>query len=401
VPPNKRLALSFTELIVTRTPIWSVINGRSEKPAFLRKLWFRTSNIAKARLRTWAHSRDISVVRLRPGLRDAKHVVVMVVFNEARRMPFLLQYYRTMGFQHFVILDNKSTDGLQELLAEEPDVSLLFAKGSFKGARFGMDWINDTLSNYCAGKWILHVDADEFLVFPHCDTQGISGLTAYMEKTRQVSLQCLMLDMYSNKKIRDNICAIGEDPASICPFFDETGYVTYYDPMNETFAIKGGVRGRIYFSDNLWKGPALNKTPLVLWQPHYAFLKCAHELWPASVNGGAPVPGVPHGVLLHFKFLSDLTEKLAAETIRQQHTSEYDAYSQKGSLPDDGPTFVGPHSRRYDGWRALDAAGLLDGADCLAPKTGPSSDGAVSVPQATREQTFLRRLFQKAATSSI
>jgi glycosyltransferase involved in cell wall biosynthesis len=359
---------------VTKAPIWSVINGRSERPGFLEKAWFRTSNIAKARIRAWMHSRDVSLIRLRPGLQNAKHVVVMLVYNEARRMPFLLRYYRAMGFEHFVILDNKSADGLQEQLAEEPDVSLFFTKSSFKNARFGMDWINYLLAKYCVGKWILHVDADEFLVFPHCDTRGISGLTSYMEKNQQVSLQCLMLDMYSDKKIEDNICAVDEDPASICPFFDETGYVTYYDPMNETFAIKGGVRGRIYFSDNLWKGPALNKTPLVRWQPHYAFLKCAHELWPASVNGSVPVPGVPHGVLLHFKFLSDLTEKLAAEKIRQQHTNEYDAYMHNGSLPGDDPNFMYPQSRKYDGWRSLHAAGLLDGADGLAPEASSSSN---------------------------
>jgi Glycosyl transferase family 2 len=355
-------------------PIWSVINDRSDQPGFLGKTWFRTSNIVKARSRIWAHSRDVSVVRLRPGLRDARHVVAMVVFNEMRRMPFLLEYYRAMGFEHFIILDNKSTDGLQDLLAAEPDVSLFFTGCTYRNARFGLDWINRLLAKYCTDKWILHIDADEFLVFPHCDTKGITGLTAYMEEQQQVSLQCLMLDMYSDRKISDNICAIGEDPALVCPFFDETGYVTYYDPMNETFAIKGGVRGRLYFADDLWSGPALNKTPLLRWRPHYAFLKSTHELWPASVNGGAPVPGVPHGVLLHFKFLSDLTEKLAAESIRRQHTSEYDAYAQNAGGQDDSPNFMCPHSRKYDGWRSLQAAGLLDGAERLAARTGPSSD---------------------------
>lgn len=347
--------------------VWSVTNTTSEA-SFFKKALQSISNIAKARLRTLVHSRDVSVVRLQPGLRLAKHVVVMVIHNEARRMPFLLRYYREMGFEHFVILDHQSDDGLQILLAGEPDVSLFFSNGSFKNARFGMDWINYLLSKYCAGKWILHVDADEFLVFPHCDTKGIAGLTLCMEEKQQVSLQCLMLDMYSERKIKDNICAMGEDPASVCPFFDETGYVTHYDPMNETFWIKGGVRGRIYFPDDLWKGPALNKTPLVLWQPHYAFLKVAHELWPATVNAGARVAGVAHGVLLHFKFLCDLTEKLVDEAVRQQHTSEYKAYSKNGSLPDDGPDFMGPHSRKYTGWRSLQAAGLLDGADRMAPE---------------------------------
>lgn len=359
---------------MTHAPIWSVTNGHVGRQSFLKKAWWQLSNIIKAQVRIWLHARDVSPVCLRPGLKNARHVIVMLVYNEARRMPFLLRYYRAMGFEHFVILDNKSTDGLQEQLAAEPDVSLFFTKGSFKNARYGMDWVNYVLSKYCAGKWILHVDADEFLVFPHCDQQSISDLTSYMETKHQPSLQCLLLDMYSDRKISENICAIGEDPVSICAFFDETGYVTYYDPLNETLAIKGGVRGRVYFPDNLWKGPALNKTPLVRWQRHYAFLKSAHELWPASVNGGAPVPGVPHGVLLHFKFLSDLTEKLAAEAVRQQHTGEYDAYSQNGRLAEDGPDFMSPRSRKYEGWRSLQAAGLLDGADGLAPQTPPSPD---------------------------
>jgi hypothetical protein len=347
--------------------IWSVANSTSPAPGFLRKSWRDIVDIAKARIRALVHARDLATVNLRPGLRRAKHIVVMTVHNEARRMPFLLRYYRAMGFEHFLILDNKSDDGLQTMLASASDVSVFYSNGSFKATRFGMDWINHLLSKYCAGKWILHVDADEFLVFPHCDTTGISDLTARLAQQRRVSLQCLMLDMYSERKITENICGVDEDPASVCAFFDGAGYVTHYDPMNEAFAIKGGVRGRLYFPNDPWRGPALNKSPLVLWRRRYAFLRSAHELWPTAVNGGAPSADIPHGVLLHFKFLSDLTEKLDAEAVRQQHTSEYDAYSRDGALPDGGPDFIGPHSRKYTGWRSLQVAGLLADVPDKAP----------------------------------
>ena len=38
---------------------------------------------------------------------------------------------------------------------------------------FGNDWINQVINRYCQKKWVLYVDADEFLVYPHCDTRPI------------------------------------------------------------------------------------------------------------------------------------------------------------------------------------------------------------------------------------
>ena len=240
-----------------------------------------------------------------------------------------------------------------------------FPRGDSKAARFGMDWINGLLSQYCVGKWILHVDADEFLVFPHCDTKGIRALTACMTENRQDSLQCLMLDMYSDKKIKDNICHEGEDPLSICPYFDKDGYFRTFDPLTETIWIKGGVRGRIYFANNILEGPALNKTPLVFWQKHFVFLKCAHEMWPRRLNGGATTRAKVTGALLHFKFLSDLPRKLADETIRQQHTEEYDAYFSDEELAERAD-FISGSSVKYSGWRTLEQEGLIEGVPFLS-----------------------------------
>jgi hypothetical protein len=266
-----------------------------------------------------------------------------------------------MGFEHFIILDNQSDDNLQSILLKEEDVSLFFVKGSYKNARFGMDWINGLLSKYCSSKWILHVDIDEFLVFPHCDQNGIADLTAVMTKKRQFSLQCLMVDMYSSRKVNDNICGVGENPLSVCSFFDRDGYDRHYDPCTETVWIKGGVRGRIYFANDTSKGPALNKTPLVFWQKHFAYLKSAHELWPPRLNGGQSTQGKMRGALLHFKFLSDFTTKVTAEAIRRQHTEEYNAYFENGSIRNDSPNFIGPPSVQYTGWHSLQEAGLIDG----------------------------------------
>ena len=139
------------------------------------------SHYAKARLRRSLKARQVRYDVLRSGLRQARHVVISVIRDEGHRLAFFLQYYRDLGFEHFICIDNGSTDGTAELLSGFDDVSLLSAHGSYKAARFGNDWINEVINRHCREKWVLYVDADEFLVYPHCDTRPIDQLTTYIE----------------------------------------------------------------------------------------------------------------------------------------------------------------------------------------------------------------------------
>jgi glycosyltransferase involved in cell wall biosynthesis len=325
----------------------------------LRHLRTSITEISKARLRSIVKSREVSAVRIAPGLTDAKHVLVTTIHNEAIRIPFILSYYKAMGFQQFIIIDNRSDDGVHKILDEEAGVSVFSANGSFRHARYGYDWVNGILSKYCKDKWVLYIDADEFLVFPHCDTKGIDQLTDFMEKIGQDSLQCLMLDMYSDKKAADNIYHAGDDPLAVCRFYDRDGYKMRYNTADGTIWIKGGVRGRLYFSDDIFAGPALNKTPLVFWKRHYAFLKATHQLWPARLNGGASGLTRLRGALLHFKFLSDWTAKISNEFLRQQHTDEYASYVAAGGSAVVEPDFMGPPTAEYSSWRSLEQDGLI------------------------------------------
>jgi hypothetical protein len=265
------------------------------------------------------------------ALKAARWIVISPIRNDADRLPFFLQHYRSMGLQHFIFVDNMSEDNLYEVVRQQPDVTVFRAEGDFKKARFGMDWINTILSRHCAGKWCLHVDTDEFLVTPNindADTgdTGIEGLTRRLEAHGQHALNCVMVDMYSNRPIEENLCAVGQDPLSVCPLFDATGYHRHFDPVFGMDWIKGGVRGRLFFSDIL-DGPALNKTPLVLWRKHYAFVHCAHQLWPPAAHGlPRRDPAAVTGALLHFKFLAQFQDKIREEAIRQQHTGEYKHY---------------------------------------------------------------------------
>jgi hypothetical protein len=326
----------------------------------LKKLWANLFEMTKAHLRLWAKRREVSVVKLAPGLGGSKFVVIAVVRNEAGRLPFFLRYYRGLGFEQFVILDNSSTDGLHALLLPEPDVSLFLAKGAYGKSRYGNDWINGVLQKYCAGKWILYVDADEFLVYPHGDRSNIAALTRELAARDRRALPGLMVDMYGDGPVAGAVCAPGQDPVSVSPYFDGAGYVKKLDAATATLWIKGGVRGRVFFGDDIWQGPALNKTSLVFWERHFVFLKSAHQLWPFYLNnGGAEEPGTLTGALLHFKFLADLPGKISEESERGQHTPEYGAYPGKGGGAGEWPALMAPVSVRYGGWRSLEENGLL------------------------------------------
>jgi len=326
----------------------------------LRLAWYNVFEFSKAHLRRIAKRREVSVVRLAPGFRKARHVLITTVHNEAHRIAYFLRYYRELGIEHFIIIDNRSTDGLRVMLEQEPDVSIFFARGVYRNARFGMDWVNGLLSKYCVDKWVVCADADEFLAYPYCDTRSIAGLTDHLARHGQRSLGGLMVDMYSDRQPSENVCQSGGDPVAVCPLYDRSGYQSRFDPLSRTTWIKGGVRGRLFFPD-VWSGPALNKTPLVHWKAHFAYIKSSHELWPPRLNQPTRL-GEPRmtGALLHFKFLADFEGKLETETARQQHTVEYAAYT--GLLDRGGEVrvdFVGGSTTRYEGWRSLLRDGLI------------------------------------------
>ncbi|HTH61509.1 MAG TPA: glycosyltransferase family 2 protein [Paraburkholderia sp.] len=322
----------------------------------LRLARYNVLEYSKANLHRVAKQHQLSAVRISPGLQQARHVLIATIHNEAHRIGYFLDYYRALGIGQFIVIDNGSTDGLRDLLENESGVSVFSASGSYRDARFGNDWINRVLSKYCVDKWILYVDADEFLVYPHCDRKNIVALTEHLARTGRSSMNTLMVDMYSDRPIDDNRCPPGCDPAAVCSLYDRNGYQTRFDPLSKTTWIKGGVRGRLFF-DDVWKGPALNKTPLVYWQRHFAFLKSSHELWPPRLN--RPAQGMS-GALLHFKFLADMKDKLGAETVRQQHTVEYAAYTEALGQPGSGNrSFVGAPTARYEGWPSLANDGLI------------------------------------------
>src|SRR5215467_7175541 len=97
-------------------------------------------------------------------------VLLCVVRNEALRLPYLLSYYRGIGFDRFIFVDNDSSDGTRELLLAQPDIFLFHTTAHFgapPGA--GLNWKHALLDRYCDRRWVLVIDADEMLIWPGGD----------------------------------------------------------------------------------------------------------------------------------------------------------------------------------------------------------------------------------------
>lgn len=314
---------------------------------------------AKVEVLRWRHARELrpQTVR-REALDKARFVLITTLRNEAFRLPYFFRYYRSIGVEHFIIVDNQSDDGLHALVEDMPDVSVWVACGSYKRSRYGVVWMNHLLSRYCAGKWIVNADPDEILVFRDEDASGLPGLARRLESQRVRGLATMMVDMYSDRPVEENLYRPGEDPLAVCPYFDAWGYRETVETPLAVKHVRGGPRARLFFA-RIEASPMLQKTPFVKWRWFYAFTRgSACEVWPPNLADRAYANrrGMP-GALLHFKFLAQFVDKVHEERQRKQHTDEYVSYrkSLEGSLG----TFMFEGSRLYEGWISLVEAGLL------------------------------------------
>lgn len=281
--------------------------------------------------------------------------------NERVRLPYFLQYYRDLGVDHFLFVDNGSDDGSREFLTEQPDTSVWTTDHSYKRARFGVDWLNWLQMRYGHGHWTLVVDPDEFFVYPFCDTRSIRALTDWLDASSIRSFGAMLVDMYPKGRLDAQPYREGDNPFEIANWFDSGNYMIQRNGRYGNLWIQGGPRARVFFPDNPARAPAMNKIPLVKWHRHYTYASSTHMLLPRWLNlvydewGGEKASGC----LLHAKFLDTFAKKSEEELQRRQHyanSHEYRAYAE--GLRED-PDLWCKWSEKYINWRQLEILGLM------------------------------------------
>ncbi len=302
-----------------------------------------------------------SIVDQTALIRSDSILLMSTVRNERIRLPFFLKYYRDLGVNHFLFIDNDSTDGTREYLAAQPDVSLWHSAKSYKRSRFGIDWVNWLLMRYGHNHWCVVVDPDEFFVYPFCDTRPLRALTDWLDASSIKSFSAMLLDMYPKGPFDLMPYYEGDDPIKLAPYFDSGNYVIERNAKFGNLWIQGGPRARMFFTDKPERAPALNKIPLVKWHRSYAYVSSTHMLLPRGLNlvfdewGGEKASGC----LLHAKFIHTLVDKAEEEMDRRQHyanSHEYRAYRAGLAVQ---PDLWTKWSERYINWRQLEILGLM------------------------------------------
>jgi hypothetical protein len=294
-------------------------------------------------------------------IRSSDILLFSTLRNEAIRLPYFLKYYRDMGVNHFLIVDNDSDDGSLEYLRQQPDVSVWHTRASYKRSRFGVDWLNWLQMSYGHGHWTLVVDPDELFLYPFCDTRPLRALTDWLDASSIKSFSAMLLDMYPKGRLNDQPYEPGQDPLEIASWFDAGNYAIARNKVFGNLWIQGGPRARVFFADQPEKAPALNKIPLVKWDRKYVYVSSTHMLLPRGLNqvydewGGEKASGI----LLHTKFLNTFTQKAVEELERKQHYAasvEYKAYA--ASL-EKNPELWCKWSEKFINWRQLEILGLM------------------------------------------
>jgi hypothetical protein len=298
--------------------------------------------------------------------------VIMVVRNEASRVPWLLDYYRRLGVARFFMIDNGSTDGTLEFLKQHTDCHIFVTRNSYQESRFGGQWQQAILDRYSENHWWLIVDADEMLVYPASESVSLPAFCQYLESVGAEGLSAFMLDMYSRVPVAEVTYRDGQAFTDVCGYFD-TEYDFWPRPRHirqyrgtgfPVWKLKsgnapllfpsmepvGGPRLRLFYPRYRGAGPVgmfkmklirqlrdrlkpyglkikslvppvLFKTPLVKGGTGVRILD-PHTVSPIRL---APVTGA----LLHFKFFADFHERVLDAINAKEHfdgASEYARY---------------------------------------------------------------------------
>ena len=309
--------------------------------------------------RAFRKRRELAAVADRTAAIGAGTILCFsTVRDEAARLPRFLRHHRDLGVGHFLIVDNGSTDGTAALLAAEADVSLWTTGRGYRAARFGADWLAWLQMRHGHGHWCLTADVDELLIYPHWRTRDLRALTGWLDDQGRRAFPAMMLDLYP----QGPLSAAGEaapDPAGM--WFDAGNYTLSRHPVLWNLWIQGGVRARVFFADAPRRAPTLTKTPLVRWDRRYVYVNSTHSLLPRALNLGYDTDGgeAPSGILLHTKFLQGIVGRAVADKTRGQHFHDPAAFADYYDRVIAAPDLWTRYSRRYSGWRALEALGLM------------------------------------------
>jgi glycosyltransferase involved in cell wall biosynthesis len=277
--------------------------------------------------------------------------LIFLCRNDLSLLPAFFCHYRALGVSRFIVVDDQSSDGSREWLAAQGDADVWVSTVRYKEAKRGRLWRERLLRTYGHDRWYVNVDADEFLVYDQCDSASILQLSSWLTAHGISRMAAPMLDMYprSGLKSADYTWGTGDMPWKVADGFDRRGYFVSIE--RRFMSVRGGARQRVFGAD-----VELIKYPLIYWTSCSSLGVSIHQPIPYTSNFSTI-----YGVLLHFKFFSDFSERLA-EAIRDgQYYNSSESYKamQSATRESEEIRFSSSETVGYLGVEQLVALGFM------------------------------------------
>ncbi len=268
-----------------------------------------------------------------------------VMRNEMYFLPSFFEYYRKLGIERFVILEDQSTDDTLEFLNSQPDCMVLHSSHAFNDSvelpptylgrrgvgRMRNVWVNLLLRRYAMNRWSVHVDADEFLRIP--EGKHIQDLLPALDTTEGQAVWSLMIDLYP-ASIDELHRQSHEDHLDLNAawYFDARQHSNFRSDGRLRY-IYGGSRARLMDSFGVRKHKFLKsirakfkqmtynllQKPTLVRLPETGFLYNNHRMSFAGIQD-LVLP------LEHYKFTGQLIERTKAAIERVSHYNGSEEY---------------------------------------------------------------------------
>ena len=294
--------------------------------------------------------------RLRLGSDEA--VAICVGNNAEYYLPTFFDWHRRLGIEHFLYIDNCSTDASVDLAASESGATVVKCDERWK--LFEKFIRSDITRRFVKSGWCAMIDSDELLQYDGHDTVTLPEFLKHENERGYTAVIAQMLDMFPEGDIRDASGLSYDECIRDFRYFDLRNITRlgYYDVFSgllkdnritnpDTCFLMGGIRMTMFGEDcYLTKHPLIriedSRRPFI--QPHYS-------------NG---VTCSDRTVLLrHYKFSGDV---IARDEFRRKndmtgdwgHVVRMKAYDTGAPL-----AFHSEHAHEFAGTEDLKARGFL------------------------------------------
>jgi len=261
--------------------------------------------------------------------------VICLARNEEYRIGAFIEHYVRLGVRSIHIIVNRSEDRTAEISGECPYVTVWHADGSYLEAEHGNLWRGALSRRYGVGKWILNLDADEFMIYSSMEQRGLPQLQEWMTAKGKSCLCMPVIDMYP-ERIDNAFPAANASPSLMhlieeSPYFDRPrkGLLStcWIQQGHRGIELKGGVRLRMMQDILVTESPWVNVFPLIRWTEDAAYCSGSrHTMYPPQNNSE-----LFYAALLHFKFVGNFTEKVREAVHDNQYwdnSIEYRRYAE-------------------------------------------------------------------------